>query len=249
MTLPRETSMTKQANPVMTNRLRTVSLALLMMVMSVIAACSNDSDLGLDNAPSTSDTLGTDTVSSSASGVTTPTGWVRFQGESISLALPASFHENATQTYNAVGDLMFWWSRLAQYSSLHFPDYEFPFIWGQPTADGYLPVVTGAREPCGGRTFQEYVQAGVSLLNMGGASVEIEDMNEDRAYLVTRMTEPPAQCEILGAPDSLGVEVSYWVVVRTGSYYYYVVYKTSSESFDAFLPIFKASAATISTSE
>lgn len=177
------------------------------------------------------------TTTSDASSVTLPAGWITFEGESISLALPESF-EGGRPTEEDVAALIEIAAKLDPSgavsahelkTALEMNQYQL-LVFGEPEIDGSVPNVAAQRHfLSSGMSMERAIEALYS--EVPDDNVIIESITKDRAYVVVQKQK--------------GAEIVGWqhvLFLRAGSYLYSVIYSFRNPALE---PIFRTSAETV----
>jgi hypothetical protein len=181
--------------------------------------------------------------SSSSSTSTLPPGWVTFEGESISLALPDSFAGGIVAGDRTDPVVIAEVEKMGFNPDLWVVNSGFElFMFAQPNADGYRTIVTARRQSLPSTTsMDEAVELLVSELGtLPGAEVKTETVAEDRAYMVVRSLASSADQKVL---------LQHIALRREGSYLYDVRYTFDDESNTSLDSVFRTSAETIVVKE
>jgi hypothetical protein len=216
-------------------RLLVAVSAMLAGCVLLVTACSGSSS----TVVSVGEPIGASGGRNAMAAVTVPEGWVVFESERVSLALPASFEggvptdEDVAAILDAMAEIdpsiLNWEEALAGV------DVEL-LIFGEPDVNGDTPVVAVQREVMpSGMSMQRYVDSHQQAFPE--SDLEIVSMTDDEARIVETY------------PDWEGFTTAYWVQIREGSYMYSVMYQADSESFLALESVFMTSGETIVVKE
>jgi hypothetical protein len=167
-----------------------------------------------------------------------PPGWITFENESISLALPESFGGgNLTDAEvaakfdraAAVDPNLDLWSTATRVTDVQL------LMFGSPDANGFAPMVLAVSSTLREVSLEQYIE--FNKPDQGpGTKVETESLTDDEARVVVTL------------PSEAGGDTSgttYWAIRREGSSVFSVFYYANSEAFADMDSIFRNSADTI----
>ncbi len=172
-----------------------------------------------------------------------PAGWITFQGDSISLALPDSF-EGGKPTDADVAAMIEQGIALnpslaGLESIMEAVDIQLLMFGESTSGSGGMPVVLAFRQALPSTVSLElYIET--SMAQYSDEQLTIETVEDDRAYFVLR------------SPAWEGADVmalQHYALRRAGSYLYAVIYTFDDESNTALDSIFRTSADTIVVTE
>jgi hypothetical protein len=187
-------------------------------------------------------------VAPSAPG-TIPSGWVVFEGESISLALPEYFRggtPDAPGTIAVVRQLIKTYPELSELETVLADPGGRLVMVGEPSEDEPLlfVVMAGVNAISAAKSLEEAVndhvrdvQAASSADSSVTVSAEVESVTESTAILITRWTVADGR--------ENGGAVQYSAIWRVGTRAYTVTFQTDGETESLLEPIFRASIKTV----
>lgn len=217
--------------------MRRLLLSLLVTVLGCVlltAGCSNHSSIS-----DSGEQLGVASARPAGIAAAAPAGWVVFESDRISLALPNTF-EGGVPTDEDVAALL---DAMAEIDP-SFSDWEEAMagvdvellMFGEPDANGWTPIVAAQREVVpSGISMQRYVESYQQAYPE--SYFEIVSVTDDQARYIETY------------PDWEGYTTSYWVEIRAGSYVYSVMYQADSENYSVLEPVFMTSGDTVVVKE
>jgi hypothetical protein len=212
--------------------------SLLVMVVGcvlLVSGCGNPSSASVSGGQ----IGGTSGGPAAITAVTIPEGWVVFESDRISLALPETF-EGGVPTDEDVAALLDSMAAidpsLADWEeAMAGVDVEL-LMFGEPDANGWTPIVAAQREVMpSGMSMQRYADSYQQAYPE--SDFEIMSITNDQARYVETY------------PDWEGFTTIYWVDIRAGSYVYSVMYQADSESYSVLEPVFMTSGDTVVVKE
>lgn len=209
--------------------------AMLLGCVLLASACSDSSS----TIVSIGESNGASGARDGTAAVTIPEGWVVFESDRISLALPATF-EGGVPTDEDVAAILETMAEIdpsiANWdAAMAGVDVEL-LIFGEPDANGWMPIVAAQREVVpSGMSMQRYVDSYQQAFPE--SDFEMVSITEDQARYIETY------------PDWEGFTTSYWVEIRRGSHMYSVMYQADSETFTALESVFMTSGETVVVKE
>ena len=209
--------------------------AMVLGCVLLASACTSSSS----TSESTGLSGGVSGARDATAAVTIPEGWVVFESDRISLALPATFEggvptdEDVSAILDAMAEID---PSIANWGeALAGVDVEL-LMFGEPDVNGWTPVVAVQREVMpSGMSMQRYVDSYQQAFPE--SDFEIVSITDDEARIVETY------------PDWEGFTTAYWMQVRKGSHMYSVMYQADRENFTALESVFMTSSETIVVKE